>query len=348
MFTWPSEASLNHDATVIGRVPKNCCAYDAPSEERFWPRALIITTAIRRVGVIGAGGGVASSAATVCGRTRDPARVPRTRTWRPPILLTRFWSGPGTTSVSVSDLVWRYVSVEKRPVVLMRETTCSRPRSSTVASLPVVAVAVVVVPATAASAQAALTPSNAIRGIRMLPTPGDAAASMHTADGNSCRGGRLAAIGPSAQPVTRARPSLERVGSGDVAVPFRTGLGCADERLSVHGDQTELRPIAERPLEVVQQRPVEVAAHVDAVGEASPDAFECVAHVCDATLVVVVSETVLGDVQRRLRDLGGVPNRDLERLGPELVTHRGDDLDAVLGSHRPALLVQARPRVRLD
>src|SRR4051794_12662732 len=113
MFTWLSDASLNHAATVIGPVPKNCFSYDAGSKYRFWPRALIMTTAIRRVWVVAAAAaaGAASRAATVWGRTLEPARVPRTRTWRPPIVLTRFWSGPGTTSRSVSEVVLRYVSV---------------------------------------------------------------------------------------------------------------------------------------------------------------------------------------------------------------------------------------------
>ncbi len=109
----------------------------------------------------------------------------------------------------------------------------------------------------------------------------------------------------------------------------------------------ELRPVSEGPLEIVEERPVEVAADVDAVLETAPDALERVVHVRDAAVVVVVAEAVLGHVQRCLRDLGRMTHRHLERSGPELVAHRRHDLHAFLGPQRPAPLVETSAGIRL-
>ena len=79
------------------------------------------------------------------------------------------------------------------------------------------------------------------------------------------------------------------------------------------------------------------------VGQAAADAFEGLAHVRDPAGVVVVTETVLGDVERCLRGLGREPQRDLERLRPVLVSHRRHDLDAFFGpEHRRSSSMRVR------
>src|ERR1700682_274559 len=50
--------------------------------------------------------------------------------------------------------------------------------------------------------------------------------------------------------------------------PLSARLWMAREGLPVDTHQAELRRVAERPLEVVEPRPVQVAAHVDALGQA--------------------------------------------------------------------------------
>ena len=100
----------------------------------------------------------------------------------------------------------------------------------------------------------------------------------------------------------RPRSSAGALASGDRRRATQAdGLGVRTKVVAVDGDEPELGPVAPRPLEVVEQRPVEVAAHVEAVGEAAADAFERLGHVRDAVGVVVVAEAVLGDVDRDLR-----------------------------------------------
>src|ERR1700683_911561 len=48
------------------------------------------------------------------------------------------------------------------------------------------------------------------------------------------------------------------IGPGHFAEPVRAGLGPSRERAWRHGHQAELRPVAEVPLEVVEQAPDEV------------------------------------------------------------------------------------------
>src|SRR5262245_7547341 len=66
------------------------------------------------------------------------------------------------------------------------------------------------------------------------------------------------------------RPVLgQTVGLGEGAEPRRAGLGRARERLPVDLDEAEPRLVALGPLEVVEQRPVDVAADVETVGDAA-------------------------------------------------------------------------------
>src|SRR5207248_6320030 len=82
------------------------------------------------------------------------------------------------------------------------------------------------------------------------------------------------------------RSGVEAVRAGDLAQPAGARLHRALLRLTVDGDEAERRPVAERPLEVVEQRPVEVAQHVEAVVEAPSDAAERLGDVQHALVVV--------------------------------------------------------------
>ena len=82
--------------------------------------------------------------------------------------------------------------------------------------------------------------------------------------------GAARARSPGADPVGR-RLRRSAVGPGHGPEPRGAGLGVALEGLAVHRHQAEGRAVAQHPLEVVEQAPVEVAADVDAVVEAAPD-----------------------------------------------------------------------------
>ena len=94
-------------------------------------------------------------------------------------------------------------------------------------------------------------------GVRRQRHLGEAGA----ADGSGARDGR-------------ARVTHRAVGAGDLAELARARLDGALLRGAVDGDEPERRPVAEDPLEVVEQRPVEVAAHVEAVAQARLDAAQ--------------------------------------------------------------------------
>src|SRR5258706_11898322 len=73
----------------------------------------------------------------------------------------------------------------------------------------------------------------------------------------------------------------QRVRPGDGAEPARARLRRASLGQAVDGDQAERRAVAEDPLEVVEQAPVDVAAYVDAgreagqhAGQRSPDVLD--------------------------------------------------------------------------
>src|SRR5919106_5999199 len=115
---------------------------------------------------------------------------------------------------------------------------------------------------------------------------------------------------------------VEAVRPRDLAEPAGARLHGAGLRLAVDGDQAERRAVAERPLEVVEQRPVEVAAHVEAVVQAATHATQRLADVLDALVVIGRADPVLGHVDGRAGSLDRAPDRRLERLGPELIAHR--------------------------
>lgn len=84
----------------------------------------------------------------------------------------------------------------------------------------------------------------------------------------------------------------------------------AFERVLVPADEAEGGP-ERSPLVVVQQRPVQVTEHVDAVGHRVMQASECIVGVVDAPRVVRGGDAVLGHEDRRMpADLPCVPHGD--------------------------------------
>src|SRR5207245_1774346 len=83
-----------------------------------------------------------------------------------------------------------------------------------------------------------------------------------------------------------ARSSRERVRLRDGPEPAGARLGAPRLRRAVDGHQAEGGAVAEEPLEVVEQAPVDVAAHVDPVGEAVEHARERAPDELDALAVV--------------------------------------------------------------
>ena len=79
--------------------------------------------------------------------------------------------------------------------------------------------------------------------------------------------------------------------SRHLAQPGQARPRMAGEGLPVHRDQAEGRRVAERPLEVVEQRPVEVRAHVDPFGEARQDLAHRGVDVGDPLFVVTRSRS---------------------------------------------------------
>src|SRR5690606_31145426 len=104
---------------------------------------------------------------------------------------------------------------------------------------------------------------------------------------------------------TLALPWGQHAGAGDTGVPECTRLGGALLRLVVDVDDAEPLVVAVRPLEVVQERPHEVAAHVDALLDRGVDRTQVgidereTLRIVDRSVradEVVVRRPVLGDV----------------------------------------------------
>src|SRR5262249_13631770 len=141
------------------------------------------------------------------------------------------------------------------------------------------------------------------------------------------------------------RLPVEAVGAADVPEPAAARLHGASLSLAVDGHEPECRAVAERPLEVVEQGPVEVAAHVDAVVETAADAPQRLGYVLHALVVVGGANPVLGHVDRRAGGVVRAPDRRLERPGPELVSHlQGRD---ALGRPEQAVGTKPQPGVGL-
>src|SRR5262245_29505034 len=76
-------------------------------------------------------------------------------------------------------------------------------------------------------------------------------------------GSPVGAEWPRAPSAREGGSRLEPVRPRHGAEPARTGLRRPMLRGAIDGDQPERRAIAEHPLEVVEQAPVDVAAHVE-------------------------------------------------------------------------------------
>src|SRR5262249_57312320 len=89
-------------------------------------------------------------------------------------------------------------------------------------------------------------------------------------------------------------------------------------------EEPERRAIAEDPLEVVEQAPVEIPAYVHAVAQAGEHAAERLLDVGDTFGVVECRDPVLGDEEGNVPgEVPCAPDGRLQRLRPELVAHLG-------------------------
>ncbi len=90
------------------------------------------------------------------------------------------------------------------------------------------------------------------------------------------------------RPLWSGRASVVEGAVGRMTSPSQRALGFTVRSLglAVDADDAELHPVAERPLEVVHERPVEVAADVEPVVDGPRDAGERVTEVRDPSLVV--------------------------------------------------------------
>ena len=71
------------------------------------------------------------------------------------------------------------------------------------------------------------------------------------------------------------------------------------EALTVNGRETKMRAVAERPLEIVEQAPIEIAADVEAVAQAALNSQKSSSDVLDPLGVIVGRDPVLGHEYRQ-------------------------------------------------
>src|SRR5262249_32407393 len=110
----------------------------------------------------------------------------------------------------------------------------------------------------------------------------------------------------------------------DRAKPEGARLHGAPLRRPIDGDEPERRAIAEDPLEVVEQAPVEIPAYVHAVAQAGEHTAERLLDVGDTFGVVERRDPVLGDAEGNVPGEGPcAPDGRLQRLRPDLVAHLG-------------------------
>src|SRR5476649_1656348 len=106
-------------------------------------------------------------------------------------------------------------------------------------------------------------------------------------------------------------------------------------------DQAEAVAVARGPFEVVEQRPVDIAAHVDALVYAAAQGLQRAVDEGDAARVVVGGDAVFGDVDRPAGARGRQADGAGQRLRIELVAggrHLGAGRrgDAAVGLHQYA------------
>jgi hypothetical protein len=110
-------------------------------------------------------------------------------------------------------------------------------------------------------------------------------------------------------------------------------------RHAIDSDQAIAWAIAKDPFEVIEQRPVHVAAHIDAIIQAALDAGDRLLDVSHAARVIECVDAILRNVHRLAGRLRGEPDGMLERLGIKFFT-RMRQLDAGCGTDK-SMTVQA-------
>src|SRR5918992_4626759 len=144
----------------------------------------------------------------------------------------------------------------------------------------------------------------------------------------------------------RAGSARGSAGSREVADPDGARLGGPLLRLAIDADEAESRLVSERPLEVVERGPVEVATHIDPLVETTTHLFQGLRHIGDAAVIVRGADPVLRHDRGNLwRHLVGPSNRGSQRLGIELVAHERE-FGPLRGSHG-SMGADALARVRL-
>ena len=93
---------------------------------------------------------------------------------------------------------------------------------------------------------------------------------------------------------------LQRIAFRDPGVDLSGGADRPLQRLVVHFRQTESGVKTFRPFEIVQQRPVEIAADIGAGLNRSSNGGEMISDVIRPLVVVGVRDPVLGDVDRQV------------------------------------------------
>src|SRR5262249_15684126 len=88
-------------------------------------------------------------------------------------------------------------------------------------------------------------------------------------------------------------------------------------------NQAKFRHVAKNPFEIVEQRPMNVAADIDAVGEAAADSLNSALDVFDALAIVGRRYSIFGNEHRHSGFLARITDRGLQRLGIKLVAHLG-------------------------
>ena len=168
-------------------------------------------------------------------------------------------------------------------------------------------------------------------------------------DGGEREGMRRVRHLPLVTAVRTGHRRAPRLRADDLGVERALVLGVRCWRLVVDVDDAEALRVPEAPLEVVEQRPGEVAAQVDALLRSRrATARRCVAQVVDAQRIVdaavarrrriVEGGAVLGDVERRCRRSAPSPRRAMS------VRPGGIDLPAGLGVGRAAAAARGAAR----
>src|SRR3546814_12788700 len=91
-------------------------------------------------------------------------------------------------------------------------------------------------------------------------------------------------------------------------------LGGAAEGLEIDPHQSEMFRIAAGPLEIVEERPIDVAMHGNAVLHARPPGLERAVNEYDPPRIVVGRDAAFGDIDRTTVPF--LPDRERSRTRP--------------------------------